>query len=142
MPIKQKALHLLSRREHSRRELHQKLLRRGFTSEEIIPVLNTLQTDNLLSEERYIASFIRSRIQKGHGPLKICAELQNRGIDPSRIFANEEWLESQWQVGANAVRIKRFGKPVPTCIVEQSKQARYLERRGFTTDQIRNALKS
>lgn len=141
MCIKQKALHLLSRREHSRRELHQKLLLRGFSSEEIIPVLDNLQNDNLLSEDRFIGSFIRTSLQKGNGPLKICAQLQNRGIDPSRIFANEEWHAAGWQEGANAVRIKRFGKPVPACIVEQSKQARFLQQRGFTADQIRKTFK-
>lgn len=140
--IKQRALSLLARREHSRQELRLKLLRKGFSIEEIEPLLNTLQADNLLSDDRFIACFIRSRLRKGHGPLKICAELQNRGIDPTRIFANEEWLVAEWQEGANAVRIKRFGESAPTCRVEQSKQARYLQQRGFTADQIRKALKS
>lgn len=142
MSIKQRALYLLSRREHSSRELRLKLLRKAFSPEEIEPLLKQLQTDNLLNDDRFISVFIRSRIRKGLGPLKICAELQNRGIDPSRIFANEEWHLAEWQEGANAVRIKRFGEPLPQDIEEQSKQARYLQQRGFTMDQIRKALKS
>ena len=142
MSIKQKSLALLSRREHTRRELHLKLLRKGFPEKEIDEHLDELQNENLLNEDRFIACYIRSRYRKGYGSLKICAELQNRGIDPSRIFANEEWLAANWQENANAVREKRFRGENPTSKIEQAKQARYLQQRGFTTEQIRKALKS
>lgn len=140
--IRQKALDLLSRREHSRRELFLKLCRYDFSSEEIDRVLNEIQNENLLSEDRFIESFIRARRSKGHGPLKICAELQNRGIDPSRIFVSEEWLETDWQERADAVRIKRFGEPVPVSRIAQAKQGRYLQQRGFTIAQIRKIFQS
>lgn len=142
MSIHYKALNLLSRREHSRRELKQKLLQRGFAAADIEPALTQLETDNLLSDDRFIACFIRSRLHKGQGPLKICAQLQNHGIDPTRIFTNEEWVNVDWQKEAVAVRIKRFGMLVPSSKEAQAKQARFLQQRGFTGDQIRKAFKS
>lgn len=135
--IRQKALGFLSRREHSRRELFLKLCRYDFSSEEINKVLNEIENENLLSEDRFISNFIRARRSKGQGPLKICAELQNRGIDPTQIFMSEEWLETDWQERADAVRIKRFGESVPVSRIEQAKQGRYLQQRGFTIAQIR-----
>lgn len=142
MSIRQKALNLLSRREHSRRELFLKLSRYDFSPEEIVPILNEIQNENLLSEDRFIESFIRARRSKGFGPLKICAELQNRGIDPTRILVSEEWLQTDWQERADAVRIKRFGEPVPVSTIEQAKQGRYLQQRGFTVAQIRKIFQS
>lgn len=137
MSIRQKALDLLSRREHSRRELFLKLRRYDFPAEEISLILNEIQNENLLSEDRFIENFIRSRRSRGYGPLKICAELQNRGIDPSRILVSEEWLATDWQEKADAVRIKRFGEVAPVSVAEQARQGRYLQQRGFTIAQIR-----
>lgn len=140
-PIKDKALYLLARREHSRQELQRKLLQRGFVLPAIQKVLDSLEHDNLLNEVRFVECFIRSRHFQGIGPLKICAELQNRGIDRSLILANEAWQEIVWQASAIAVRIKRFGQSLPKDTQGMRQQARFLEQRGFTAEQIRIALK-
>lgn len=139
--LKAKALHLLAGREHSRQELQYKLSRRGFDLSKIQIVLDELENDNLLNEDRFIGSFIRSRRSQGMGPIKICVELQNRGIDRAPILANEEWQEILWQATAIAVRIKRFGEPLPKDTKDIRQQARFLQQRGFTIDQIRVALK-
>lgn len=136
-----KALFLLARRDHSRRELSQKLSKKGFASNIIKTVLEELENENLLNEDRFIGSFIRSRSAKGYGPLKICAELVKRGIDLNRIRASDEWQETLWQEMAISARIKRFGDAIPCEREEQMQQMRFLQQRGFTTDQIRNALK-
>jgi regulatory protein len=140
-PTRDKALYLLARRDHSRRELSQKLSQKGFVSSTIQPVLDELENENLLNEDRFIASFIRSRSAKGYGPLKICAELGKRGIDHNRIRASDEWQETLWQEMAISARIKRFGEAIPTAKDKRMQQARFLQQRGFTTDQIRWALK-
>lgn len=141
-PTRDKALYFLMRREHSRFELQQKLLLRGFELPVIIEVLNHLENENLLNEDRYVANFIRSRARRGIGPLKICAQLQNHGIDHHRIYANEEMRETLWQENAIATRIKRFGETIPQERQQQLQQARFLQQRGFTQQQIRLALTS
>jgi regulatory protein len=103
-------------------------------------VLDELENENLLSEDRFIASFIRSRSAKGYGPLKICAQLGKHGIDHNRIRSNEEWQEMLWQERVISARIKRFGETIPQEKEERLQQARFLQQRGFTTDQIRFAL--
>jgi regulatory protein len=104
-------------------------------------VLDELENDNLLNEDRFIASFIRSRSAKGYGPLKICAELSKRGIDHNRIRTSDEWQETVWQEIAISARIKRFGEAIPTENEARMQQMRFLQQRGFTSDQIRCALK-
>ncbi|NJM12471.1 MAG: hypothetical protein HC889_11860 [Synechococcaceae cyanobacterium SM1_2_3] len=51
--IRAKALELLTRREHSRLELRQKLSQRGFPTERIEAALDQLVAERLLDEGRY-----------------------------------------------------------------------------------------
>lgn len=138
--LKNKAIYLLSRREHSRQELHRKLLQRGFSSHEIQAVLIELEKENLLSEERFIASFIRSRRARGFGPLKICAELKEHGIDRRRLQTNEEWQEELWQNRAILLCAKRFGLVAEKTREQIIAQTRFLQQRGFTPAQIKVAM--
>ena len=59
------AMDFLARREHSRRELRQKLLRRFKAPELIDTQLNRLTEENLQSDSRYAGSFLRQRIHPG-----------------------------------------------------------------------------
>ncbi len=72
--VRETAINLLARREHSTKELHDKLLSRGFEDEEIIPTLQTLSREGLLSEERFIESFSHSGRERGWGTWRIRAE--------------------------------------------------------------------
>ncbi len=138
--LKNKAIYLLSRREHSRQELHRKLRQRGFANQEIQIVLTELEKENLLNEERFIASYIRSRRARGFGPLKICAELKEHGIDRHRLQSNEEWQEELWQNRAILLCAKRFGLMTEKTCEQISAQTRFLQQRGFTPAQIKIAM--
>ncbi len=78
--IRAKAIELLVRREHSRLELRQKLMQRGFPAEGIDSALNALAEEGLLNESRYAEIYACSRADKGYGPLRIASELRERGI--------------------------------------------------------------
>ncbi|OQW93942.1 MAG: hypothetical protein BWK79_08475 [Beggiatoa sp. IS2] len=135
--IRQKAIALLGHREHSVFELRQKLVRYPFESSLIELVLAQLQADNLLNEERFIESFMRARIAKGHGPLRIQQELRQRGIAEYSIEMNDPaWIEQ-----ASRARQKRFGSSFPHDPHEKAKQMRFLQYRGFSHTQIRMVLK-
>ncbi len=138
--IRTKALYLLARRDHAKSELFRKLSLKGFPSAAIRTVLDELENENLLNEERFIASFIRFRSSKGYGPLKICAELAKHGIDHTRIKTSEIWQETAWHERAICARIKRFGETIPQNKEERLQQARFLQYRGFSSVDIRCAL--
>ena len=90
----------------------------------------------------FAESFVHSRVGKGDGPLKIRYQLKERGIDSATISETLATFETEWQDGAAAARAKRFGSQVPSDFKEKARQSRFLQRRGFSIEQIRAVLKS
>jgi regulatory protein len=129
---------LLARREHSRRELAEKLTARGFETERVARVLDELEQDGLLSAERFAQSFVTARYAKGQGPRRIRAELTERGIESADDYLRDERFD--WVSLARSVRVKRFGPAPPKDLKDKARQVRFLEYRGFGHDQIRRAL--
>jgi len=134
------AVELLARRDHSRLELERKLATRGFPGAMIAAALDSLERSGVLAAARFAESFVRSRVAKGQGPVRIRAELAQRGVGAE---AAEHLLKSpdiDWQDSIRAVRRKRFGASPPRDYRERARQARFLQYRGFTPDQVRAAL--
>lgn len=138
--IREAAMDYLSRREHGTHELFQKLQAKGHDEEEISSVLTRLSSDGLLSDERFTEAFINQRISRGSGPLKIRAELRQKGISDAMIdtFINER--DAGWYESALSVRIKKYGFSLPSGLKEKSRQSRFLQSRGFSGEQIRYAM--
>jgi regulatory protein len=134
------AMDLLAIREHSTQELHHKLSRRGFDQNEIDTALAALEQENLLSNARYAEAYITARMEKGMGPVRIQAELRERGVDDELIQRYLEPRDSLWDRQAERVRRKKFGARRPADFQARSRQARFLNYRGFTSEQIRQVL--
>lgn len=126
----------MARREHSLAELRDKLAAREFPPAEVAELLDSLAAAGLASDERFAESFVRSRIRKGQGPLRIRAELQRRGIEAMLADAALEEV-CEWGALAREVRQRRFGAEAPAGFEERARQMRFLEYRGFTSGQIR-----
>ena len=73
--IYNKSLDLLSRREHSTKEIKEKLLLRFDDCAVIDSVLTKLEKNNLISNLRFAEAYVSSRKTKGFGPKKISFEL-------------------------------------------------------------------
>ncbi len=134
------AVRLLARREHSTDELRRKLKRRGYGQATIDEVVSRLSTAESVSDERFAESFVRVRSERGQGPLRIRADLRNRGVpdvlvDEVLTTTSEFWLER-----ANRARVKRFGDVAPATRDDWNRQARFLAQRGFPADLIYRAL--
>jgi regulatory protein len=137
-----RALDLLARREHSRRELERKLAARGFDGGIIGSTLDALEESGELKAARFTESFIRARAAKGQGPARIRVELAERGIDREQVAALLREADIDWAATARAVLEKRFGVVRPKDYKERARQARFLEYRGFDNGQIGSALRS
>ncbi len=129
---------LLARREHSHLELRTKLSAREFSAEEVEAAVTGLSNEGLLSDQRFTESFVAARLRKGQGPLKIRAELGRRGIEGSVI--DESLSGVDWDGYAREARARKFGAAPPAEYREAARQARFLEGRGFTAEQIALAL--
>ena len=139
--VRAKALGFLARREHAAGELRTKLLERGYESTAVEAVLSSLQTQKLLSDERFVQEFVAARVRRGSGPMKIREELRAKGVTGERVEEALSGLKAGSAQGAEAARRKRFGAALPKDMPERARQARFLQQRGFSMDDIRKALK-
>ncbi len=142
--IQQAAMRLLARREHSQKELKTKLLQRfPEQATEIDAAIALLLEEDLLSEQRFCEAYVRARIVRGYGPVRIRVELQERGIESVLSEAALALDEAQWIAHARQAYLKRFDVETnqTTTVQEHAKQINFLRYRGFTSDQIRRALK-
>ena len=131
---------MLARREHSRLELHTKLLRKGCQETVAAQIVEQLQQERLLSEERFVESLVSVRRSRGYGPVRIQRELLDKGIAPEAVertvdAGSRDWIEQLMRVWQ-----KKFGGQYPRSYAERAKQARFLQFRGFTYEQIQQAL--
>ena len=133
------AVRSLSQREHGRRELEQKLLRKGHDRALVARVLDYLVEHDLQSDTRFAESFVRSRIQRGYGPVKIRQELSSRGISERQIEDQLTQPSDFWMGVAEAGLEKKFSQP-PQSRDAWATQARFLARRGFPSDLIYRVL--
>ena len=140
--IRKKAMDYLSRREHSRYELYKKISTHNFDKDLINQELDLLIRDGLLSDERFVEAFIHSRKKNGKGPLKILAELHQRGADESLINKYIEEIEnSEWLDSAKQVAEKKLGNNQQLDYDNQLKMMKFLNNRGFTIDQVKLTIK-
>ena len=134
------ALRLLARREHSRAELAAKLARRGIAASDIDTTLDRLETEGAISEARFVEQLVRTRLRQGYGPLRIHRDLGAKGVAPEAADAEMRFDDDEWSIRAEAARSQRFGKVVPSGQRERARQARFLERRGYTATHIARVL--
>ena len=134
--LRRAAMDLLARREHSRKELWQKLQSRADTQESLALVLEALEADHWLSDERFAESFIRSRIARGLGPARITQELLQRGVASELVALQMEGCGEDWLQQARGVSDKKFGAAPVKNIKEKAKRVRYLQYRGFSMETI------
>jgi len=134
------ALRLLARREHSRLELALKLRQRKIEPDVVEQVLDDYEFEGWLSDDRFADVYARQRMDLGYGPLKIQAELQQKGIYQTPPCV-QEMTDADWCEKAILLREKRFGLvDITEDWDEKARQARFLARRGFSSEQVENAL--
>jgi regulatory protein len=135
------ALRALARREHSQQELRRKLHRYA-EDDLVLQVLKSLCEQNLQSDERFAAVYINYRSGRGYGPLRIEAELRERGVAAEIISTSLAAAMIDWFVLADKVRRKRFGADLPNDYSQRARQMRFLQYRGFDGEQIKVVLTS
>jgi regulatory protein len=138
--IYNKALDLVSRREHSQYELIQKLNKRFPETMPIIEeVVKKLAVNNILNDERFAEMYLNSRARKGFGPKKIEMELNFKKVDSSFIAIAIAEYES-WTENAQNELLKKFKGVKPTDYNSKMKQKQFLFNRGFSSQIIERIL--
>ena len=136
--LKTRALRYLAAREHSKKELADKLLRFAEEEDDLEGLLGWLEAEGFLSDVRFAHSLVRTRI-KGYGNSRIKYELRQHQVHDSLEDAAVLELMQNEYARARQVREKKFGE-IPADAGERARQMNFLQRRGFSNDAIRKAM--
>ncbi|WP_447788570.1 recombination regulator RecX [Pseudomonas farris] len=134
--VRRTAMDLLARREHGRVELTRKLRQRGALPDMIDTALDRLTEEGLLSESRYLESFVSYRARSGYGPLRIREELSQRGLQRTDIELALRESGINWQEQLEDTWRRKFAGHLPIDARERAKQGRFLSYRGYSMEMI------
>ena len=134
------AVKLLAVREHSRHELRRKLRGRRHDPGLIDCVLDDLERQQLLSDERFAEQYLEQRMRRGFGPLRIRAELEQRGVAAPVIAAALEQAHPDWGGLLVEAAARKFGEQPGFDRGDLARRGRFLEQRGFPVSLIRRHL--
>ena len=138
----QRALGLLTRREHSRLELARKLQQRGVERDQADAAIGKLADAGWQDDGRFAESLLRSRAGSGYGPAYIRAELATHGLGGEVIAAVMEGFEGDWIENARDLLQRRHPQALAGDRDARRKAADFLLRRGFGMDQVRAAMQA
>ncbi|MDP3741194.1 MAG: regulatory protein RecX [bacterium] len=139
--IYEKAVKLLAIRMHTTGELHQKLKRRGFSDNNIRPVLRQLEDQKFLDDQRFAEIFVDNLKRfKDFGYYGIKARLQHRQIpsDMAAAALAEFFTEEDELVVARrySSKLKKQGRDT------HEQQIRSLQGKGFRNEAIREVTRA
>lgn len=138
--IRFSAMNFLALREHSAKELKEKLLRKYVQVELVEEAINGLIEQNLQSDERFAQAFVSMRRGQGKGPVIIKMELREKEVAPELIAQFVDDSDPLWLSLARDVREKKFRGVVPSDQRERAKQMRFLHSRGFSGRHIQGVF--
>ncbi len=133
--LRERALRLLARREHSRAELRRKLVARLTPEDDLEALLGDLLQRKLLSDERYAESRVHSLSRK-FGAARIAHELRAKGLDKGLADQASKAARATEVGRAREVWRRKF-QLAPKTREERARQMRFLQSRGFSFDAIR-----
>lgn len=136
--LKARAIAILSRREHSRQELKQKLAAHADESDDVEALLDELARDNWQSDARFAQSLAYRRSGR-QGTQAIMRELSRHGLAGETVAELSSSLMETELERARAVWEKKFGA-LPADARDYAKQYRFLASRGFSSESVRRIL--
>lgn len=136
--VRDMAVRYLSRREYGIEELRRKLIQRGSKPLIAEKVVSECVEQNLVSDERFAEMYVRMRIRRHFGPLKIRGELRQRGIGDQVIAESMKVDQDVWFDSAEYWVARRVHSELD--FAARAKLHRSLMNRGFSHEQASVAL--
>jgi len=132
------AVRYLTRREYGMEELRKKLIQRGSDPAIAEKVVSDLADENLVSDQRFTEMYVRTRMRRLYGPLKIRGELRSLGVSDHVIAREMPDEQETWFDNASQWVAKRCHGELD--YAGRAKFYRSLVNRGFTHEQANVAL--
>ena len=142
LTLREQALRLLARREHSRAELTRKLLHsvQAGGGEDLEALMDELAARKLLSDERYAES--RAHVlSKKYGASRVAYELRSKGVSAELVEQTSRAARETDLARARDIWRRKFREPATTR-KERARQMRFLQARGFSFDIIRAVMEA
>jgi regulatory protein len=127
-----RALRLLARREHTRRELGRKLAPHVEDAAELEALLDDFTERGWLSEARAADQLVNAKRER-FGVSRIRRELQQRGVSDGEIGRALVCLTGTELDRARAVHERKF-RTISHDPADQARRVRFLQSRGFSLD--------
>lgn len=136
---------ILKYRFNSTAELRRKLRAKGFDATTIHAAVDRLTNEKWLDDERFAAAYVRSRVQKSKGRLRIRRELTRAGVDDeivARAVGENVDKEDEHERAVAAARkrlpilIRRHGEQAA-----RNKLTAYLLQQGYDAALVRDIVK-
>ena len=136
--LRAKAIGWLARREHSSAELAAKLGRLTPEDTLVEAVLADLRSHDLLSDTRFVESFVRSRSAR-YGSARVAGDLRAKGVPFEQARDLIDSLKAVDLARAQALWERKFGVAAADSAA-RAKQMRFLQARGFPSEVIRRVV--
>jgi regulatory protein len=136
---KEKAIALLTLREHSTLELKQKLLVKQFPKDMVERTVSSLKEDGSLSDERYAEMLVRSRQRRNpEGKVMLLQRLLAKGV---RRSVAENAIDAAFKDQGDDF-IQNAYQQIARTTTDTQKQMMKLQRKGFSYGEIKKVLKN
>ncbi len=140
IPLRERALAMLARREHTRAEMTRKLSPHSESPEQLEQLLDALAARGWLSEARFAESRANT-LSRRFGSNKIEHDLKSRGVSAEVVEQTLERAHAQELQNCRAAWQRKFGV-LPQSAAERGRQMRFLAGRGFSAEAVRQVLKA
>jgi regulatory protein len=134
------AMDCLARREMSRYELIQRMLRAEYPQDAVEAEVDTLREERLQSDARFVEAYVASRVRRGDGPTKIRFQSHAKRVSPELVEAALSDPEYDWQAIALQAVQKRYAGTDFQDREQRAKIYQYLLRKGHDPAMIHSVL--
>lgn len=138
--LRVRALRHLARREYTRHELSRVLAPHAESEAEVGQILDDFSKQGWLSETRAAEQLVHARRGR-YGPARIRRDLEAKGVSAELVGSTVAGLKAGEFEAARLVWQKKFREPA-TNAAERARQARFLLGRGFSSEVIKQLLRS
>ncbi|KKO47296.1 recombinase RecX [Arsukibacterium ikkense] len=135
--LKKNALNWLSRRDYSEAQLSQRLRQQGALPEQLAEVIAWCKAQQYLDESRFLTMLVRNRARQGYGYNYLLQECRAQKISAEQLNSCISALAIDWWALANMVYQKKYGDSPLSDYKEKTKRMAFLQRRGFSSEQIK-----
>lgn len=130
--LEAKLLAALARREYSQAELFHKF-GQMFEQDLVAEVLTEYAQKGWQSDERFAEQFVRAKVERGQGRIKVEYELKQHNI--AQVLCADLLDAVDWRAVADAVYQRKYDAQAMDA-KERAKRQRFLLQRGFSFDDI------